>query len=256
MKFFKKTDNNLVTILAVGLVIVALVLAFSSRSTVNVASSGQLQKNTVSVSGQAEMSVDPDQAELYVKIETTKTTAKPAKDENSETSEAVESALRKQGVKKEDIETHRYSIRPNYRYDRDDGQSHLTGYTVTNVLKVTTNDMEDIGDIIDAAVDAGANGFEQITFGLSDEKQKDVNAAVLLKASDEAKDKAESLAKNLDVSLGKLSSISESNFYYAPYAYPMADVEQAVMAGAKAAVSINPQDVTVRATVNLAYEIE
>lgn len=256
MKLFKK-DNTLVNILAVGIVIIALVLAFGSKSSVNISGSGQAQQNTISVSGQAEMTVDSDQAELYVKIETTKTTAQEAKDENSETSESVESALRREGVKKEEIETSRYSIHPKYDYNRVTGKSTLVGYTVTNVLKVTTNDMDNIGELIDAAVDAGANGFDQISFGLSEEKQEDVNAAVLLKASDEAAAKAKSLAKNLNVNLGKLSSITESNFYYAPYRYAMADVEEAVFAkGAPVPTSISPQDVTVRATVSLAYEIE
>ncbi|MBW2980456.1 SIMPL domain-containing protein [Candidatus Woesearchaeota archaeon] len=255
MNIFKKKDNNLVSILAIGLVIIALVLAFSSKSTVNV-SGGQIQEDTVTVSGQAEMSVDPDEAELYVKIETTKTTAKAAKDENSEISEAVETALRRKGIDRDDIETHRYNIRPKYEYDEDTRKSFITGYVVTNVLKVTTSDMEKIGGLIDAAIDAGANGFEQILFGLSDKREKEVNAAVLLKASDEAKAKAQALTKNLGVRLGKLSSISESNFYYSPYRAPMADIEEAVFAGSKAAVSISPQDVTVRATVNLAYNIE
>ncbi|MBW2984371.1 SIMPL domain-containing protein [Candidatus Woesearchaeota archaeon] len=255
MKFFKKIDNSLVTILAVGLVLVALVLAFSSKPRINV-SGGQIQEDTITVSGQAEMSVDPDQAELYAEIETTKETAKQAKDENSQTSEAVENALRKKGVGRDDIETSRYNIRPKYEYDPDTRESFITGYIVTNVLKVTTGDMENVGELIDAAVDAGANGFERILFGLSDEKQKDVNAAVLLKASDEAEAKAESLTKNLGVKLGKLSSISESNFYYAPYAYPAAEMEEAVLGGARAAVSISPQKVDVRATVSLAYEIE
>ncbi len=122
------------------------------------------------------------------------------------------------------------------------------------MIKVTTNDMENIGDLIDAAVNAGANGFEQINFGLSEKKQKEVNSAVLLIASDEAKAKAESLVKNLGGTLGKLSSISESNFYYAPYRYPMA--EMAMDSGyAKTSVSISPQDVSVSATVTVAYEI-
>jgi uncharacterized protein YggE len=248
-------QNQLVNILVIGLVIVTIVLAFSSKSTINVASSGQIQKDTVTVSGQAEMSVDPDQAELYIKIETTKTTAKLAKDENSQISSAVESALRLKGITDKDIETSRYSINPKYEYDPDTRKSSITGYTVTNVLKVTTKDLNNVGDLIDAAVDAGANGFERIVFGLTDEKTKDVNAQVLLKASDEAKAKAISLAKNLNVRLGKLSSISESNFYYAPYEYARAEADFAI-AKAGSAVSISPQKVEVRATVNLAYEIE
>jgi uncharacterized protein YggE len=255
IKLFKKDNSSLVNILAVGLLIVALVLAFSSKSTINVASSGQIQKDTISVSGQAEMSVDPDQAELYVKIETTKTSAKLAKDENSQISAAVESVLRLKGITTKDMETSRYQIYPKYEYDPDTRKSSISGYTVTNVLKVTTTNLDKVGELIDAAVDAGANGFERIVFGLTEEKQKDVNAQVLLKASDEARAKAISLTQNLKVRLGKLSSISESNFYYAPYEYARAEADFGI-AKAGAAVSISPQKVDVRATVNLAYEIQ
>jgi uncharacterized protein YggE len=255
IKIPKKDNSSLVNMLAAGLVIVALVLAFSSRSTINVASSGQIQKDTITVSGQAEMTVDPDQAEMYIKIETTKTTAKLAKDENSIISSAVESALRSKGITEKDVETSRYQIYPKYEYDPDTRKSSISGYTVTNVLKVTTTNLDKVGEVIDAAVDSGANGFERIVFGLTDEKEKDVNAQVLLKASDEAKAKAISLTKNLGVRLGKLSSISESNFYYAPYEYARAEADFGV-AKTGESISISPQKVDVTATVNLAYEIQ
>ncbi len=105
IKIKELKNNALVSIMAVGLVIVALVLAFGSRSEVNISGSGQIQKDTISVSGNAEMTVEPDQAELYVRIETTKKTAQEAKDENSQISDSVESALRQAGVGKDDMET-------------------------------------------------------------------------------------------------------------------------------------------------------
>ena len=250
--------NYLTTILAVGLVIVALLLAVNSKSNI-AASQNDLQRNTLSVSGTSTLTVDPNKAEIYVKIATVEKTAQESKNKNSQISINVIKALKKEGSKDKDIETSQFFITPKYDYQEvvennlRKSMQILVGYEVTNILKVTTQDLEKAGKLIDAAVDNGANDIERVSFGLTKDKEKDIKQQAMIIASNDAKDKAVALATNLGVALLKPVSISESNFVYQPFdIYPRSALLEKA---ASAETSISPQKLDVSASVSLVYEI-
>ena len=196
--------NYLTTILAVGLVIAALLLALNSKSNVIVGQNG-LQRNTISVSGTSSLNVDPNKAEIYVKVVTLEKTAQESKNKNSQISQKITDALKRSGVKNNDIETSQFSIYPKYEYEEiienniRKPKQNLVGYESTNVLKVTTQDLEKAGKLIDVAVDNGANEIERVSFVLTKEKEKEVKQQAMIMASNDAKDKAVALATNLEV---------------------------------------------------------
>jgi len=247
-------ENYLTTILVVGLVIVAIILASNTKT-----SAPQEEKNRISVSETSTLTVDPNKAEVFVRIVTLEKTAQESKNKNSQVSSNVVKALKKEGVKDKDIETSQFSIYPKYEYEeiteinlRKSNQV-LVGYEVVNVLKVITQDLEKVGKLIDAAVDSGANDIERVTFGLTKEREKEIKQQAMIMASDDAKEKAIALATNLGVSLLMPISISELSFYYQPFDFYArgALVEKAVAAE----TVINPQKLDVSASVNLVYEI-
>jgi len=248
--------NNLAVVLGIGLVIVALLLAFNSKSNVVVGQNG-VQRNTVSVSGTSTLSIAPDKAEIYVRVVTVEKTAQDSKNKNSLISSNMVKALKKEGIKDSDIETSQYSIYPKYDYQentdaRKPAQQVLTGYEVANVLKVTTKELEKAGKLIDVSVENGANEIERVSFALTKEKEKDVKQQAMILASNDAKDKAVALVTNLEVGLGKPVSITESNFYYQPYNFYAG---AAPLEKSSADTTINPQKLDVSATVALVYEI-
>lgn len=248
-----KNNNIFQGIVFIGLIIVIIVFASNSNQTTIVG--GDSERNILSVSGRSELTVEPDKADIFVNIETLSKTAKNSKDENARISDDVRKALTKAGVKKNNIETTQFSINPSYRYDRSKGKSELIGYTVTNILKVTTEDIDTVGEYLDAAVDSGATRINSINFGLTKEKQKDVNGEAMIRASQVAREKAEALATNLGLRLGKVASVSESSFDYVPFVSRTFAVAEAAVA-APVPTEISPQDITIRATVNVVFEIK
>jgi len=122
-------------------------------------------------------------------------------------------------------------------------------------LKIVTTDLDKVGNYVDTAVDNGATRINTINFGLTDKKKKEVNGEAMIIASDAAKEKAEALATNLGVRLGNIASVSESSFDYIPFVTRQFAVAEASVA-ADVPTEISPQDVTVRATVNVAFEIK
>jgi len=243
---------NLVHVVIIAvIVLIAVILVMNSGQT-KIITTGTEQKNAITVSGNAKLEVEPDQAEVYVRIETLSEKANDAKDENARTSDKVIKALKRIGIKDDDIETTSFSLNPRYRYDRNKNENILQGYTATHILKATTDDVDDAGKIIDTAVDNGANSIQSVNFGLSKEKQKEISGEALIRAAQVAKDKAQSLASSLGINLGKVISVQESSFNFVTFDAPRAEF---AVAEAKAPTQIVPGNVEVTARVSLSYEI-
>ena len=116
--------------------------------------------------------------------------------------------------------------------------------------------VKEVGDLVDTAVGAGANGVDRVSFSLTKELHKEVTGQALDNASLDAQNKAESVSESLDVKLGKICRISESNFFYEPYDYYPRDAEMKEMAGAvNEATSISPGEVEVKANIAVEYEL-
>lgn len=247
--------KNIVTIiLVIGLALTSAILAINMKSGEKVITTGiEQQRNTISVSGQGKAITQPDKSEIYAKINTEGSTATAAKDANSKLSEQVIKALNNKGVQKKDIETAYYYLSKKQEWSETERKLIDRGYEVNHQLKITTRNLDNVGDLIDTAVNAGANGVDSVSFGLTEEKQKEVNKEALSMASKNAEDKAEAITESIGVSLGKLVTISESNFNYIPYMIQGAQFEKA--AGAPA-TEILPQTLEITASVNLIYEIK
>jgi uncharacterized protein YggE len=80
-------------------------------------------------------------------------------------------------------------------------------YRVSNMVQVTIRDLNTVGDIIDAAVAAGANNVWGVTFGLEDTEALEAQARE--KAVANARARAESLAELNGVAVGDVIHISE-----------------------------------------------
>jgi hypothetical protein len=212
-------------------------------------------ENAISVSGQAQLEVDPDQAEIYVNIITEGYDAKIVQDVNTENSNSVLAALLEYGLKEENIETTSYYLYPKRTWNPITQSYDIEGYKLTHTMKVTTNNTENVGELINIVVDNGANGIGNIQFTLSDNLEKEVRAEALALAGQEAQAKAENIADSLNIKLGKIKSVSENNYYYSPYTYYP---KEAMASGAdyEENVVISPEKVTVNSNIAVVYNIK
>ena len=70
------------------------------------------------------------------------------------------------GVTDEDIVTSHISVYPSYRYDEKTDKQVLENYQAYTSVNVTTNDVDNAGKYVDAALNAGATGTNGVTFSL------------------------------------------------------------------------------------------
>ncbi len=219
---------------------------------VSLAGCQQPQENTINVEGNSELTVEPDQAEVWAGISIVKDTAEEAQTEANKVINAIIDGLRYKGINEKDIETENLNLYEERTWTEEEG-SKVIGWRASQTLKVKTTDLTKVGTIVDIAVKNGANQINNINFGLSEEKEQEYKKKALAEATKNAKSKAETIAESLGVKLGKIKSVSESTFQYRPYVYAM-EAKAAAEVVEEAAI-VMPKDVTVTATISLVYNI-
>ncbi|MBD3155851.1 MAG: DUF541 domain-containing protein [Candidatus Aenigmarchaeota archaeon] len=253
-----KAENLIVVLLVLGLIGMAGLVVLKP---VNVNLEGKITGNTgtsepensIQVTGQSILSVDPNKAEIILGVETQEDTALESQQTNAEIMENVMSALRANGINKDDIKTYQYSVQPIRNWRSEENYYEVISYKTTQMIKVKTTDLENVGKVIDAAASAGANRFQGVSFGLTDEKQSEYRTEALKEASKNAESKANSIADGLGVKLDGVLRASESSYYQPVYrSYTM---EAAVSGEAKdITTEISPGMIEVSATVSVSYE--
>jgi len=151
-------------------------------------------EQTISVSGSATASSNPDTLVIVLGVESEAKTANESLSENSNSLNSVISSLTNSGLSEDDIQTSNFSIYPMYDSIKDfngNWQQVLTGYRVSNILSIQTDKIDSAGDIIDAAVSSGANRVDNVSFQLSDEKSQKISDDLIADAINDATQKAE-----------------------------------------------------------------
>jgi uncharacterized protein YggE len=202
---------------------------------------------TISVTGHAVEMVAPDQAEIDVGVVTRAETSREASTRNVREAERVVERLRGVVGGGAMVRSVTYSIRPEYSVPGNGREPTITGYTATNVVRVTMPDVTKVGHVIDAATSAGANRIDRIRFSLREEA--DVRAKALAGAARTARAQAEALASALGVRIVRVLAASDAS----PPVRPFADVQR--LAAGSAATPIEAGPIEVSAAVNLTVEV-
>jgi len=206
----------------------------------------------LSTSGQGEAKVSPDRASVLVNVQTRGATAAVAANENAQKTKAVLDALSKLGLSRDQLSTEGYTVYPEMRYDKDGQSPKVVAYVVTNSVRAETKRPEQAGAIVDAAINAGANMINSLSFYASsiDEARRQAIAAAVASARADA----EAMARAAGGTLGALIELSTGGPTIPPRPmYDMAARGKTMMAEA---TPVNPglQTVTVFVTARWRFE--
>lgn len=148
----------------------------------------------VTVAGEAVTRVEPDAAVLVLSVVTQSAQAITAQQENARKSDAVANAVKATGGSSLEIKTSDYALQPQYDY-RDNSLPKIVGYGARNSVIITTPDVKNVGAIIDAAANAGANSIDSVSFVLR--QTSAARGQALADATQQAMNKARSIAQAL-----------------------------------------------------------
>ena len=171
---------------------------------------------TVTVTGDAEVRVVPDTAQLWLAVETVDKSLTKAKAANDDRVKKTLETLRKLGLPDKDVATDYLTVEARY----DNGSSWSAtktepdAYAVKKSVVVTLRDLHRFEELIQAVLGAGTNRIEGQEFRTSElRKHRDAARAMALKA---AQEKATAMAATLGAKAGKVRSINE---YGGGYSY-------------------------------------
>lgn len=169
----------------------------------------------ITVSGSATISVEPDLAILDMGVEAFGKTVSFARSDAAIAMDAIVSSLKSEGVLEKDIQTQRLNISPKYEWQEISIGSQvtnkqvLTGYSVSNYVRVKIRDLDHVGKIVDSASESGGD-FVRVN-GISFNLEDTYNLMPQLReqAVQNAFMKADEYASAAGLRLGSITSLSE-----------------------------------------------
>ena len=162
----------------------------------------------ISVTGEANVSVAPDQAQIEGGVTSDAKTAREASDANNAAMGKVLLALKGAGIEEKDYQTSRLSLQPQFATpSKVSERGGIVGFRASNRVTVKVRDVTKVANVIDVLVGAGANEIGGINFTVTQASK--VLDEAREKAIADARRKAEIYAKAARVTLGEPISISE-----------------------------------------------
>lgn len=238
--------KGLIILLALGLVMTGAVLAGQQTSYLE---APEETARIISVNGQGEVTVEPDIATIDLGVQTEHADSAIAQRMNQGIMNQIMNILKLEGIAETDIQTVRYAIYPINEWNPELQRSEPKGFRVDNIVRVTIRDLENVGNVIDGAVDKGANSINSIQFSLSDPEKAYLQALEL--AVENAQSKAQAIAGAANVTLGEPSRITEGYSVIAPRTEVFMDAAMGMKA--EAPTSISGGELTIRANVSVDY---
>lgn len=157
--------------------------------------------------------------------------------------------LKALGIDSKDIQTSNYNIYPNYDY-RESAQK-INGYNINVNMTVKVRDFAKINNIIDTAIADGANQIGGLSFTVDNPEKYQSEARK--EAISKAKTKAEEIARESGINLGRIINVSEGYNAAPRPMYAMA-VKAVGMGGGDAPTEVSPGSSEIIVTVTISYE--
>lgn len=214
----------------------------------------------ITVQGQGEVRVTPDEAVLVVGVETLNKDIHKAKEEHDRRVKEVFAVAKAQGLEERQIQTDRIHLEARYHH-RSDRSPEFMGYQVRQTIALTLRDLQKFEALLTDLLLAGVNEIQSIEFRTTKLREHKDEARLLgLRA---AKEKALALAQELGVGVGRPYAIIEGESTIPPPISPWSrgnwiESNMAMEAGGPGGASdtIAPGEIVIRSSVTVSFELE
>lgn len=227
--------------------------------------------STVSTSGTATTEVMPDKLSVTVGVETNGTTAQDAVFQNANLTAQVIAAVRGLGISENQIETSSYSLLPIYEYIQPpqlcieiyppppgcETRQEIIGYRTSNTVTGTLDVDADVnaGQVIDAAVGAGANRVDGIVFFISQEMQQELRDSLIRDAIANARQRANIAAEALAMTISGVQTATLNPIDFPVFSVGLREGQAAQADSVSAPTPILPGQQEISTTVSVVFYI-
>ena len=210
------------------------------------------QSSSVTVEGNAEISIVPDRASLNLAVELNGRNLSAMTTRVAETIDAFLTITDGLSINRNDVMTSGVNINPRYRYENKTGRRIFDGYNVSRSIQVDLQNIDLLGSIIERSTAQGINNIAAPIFRFSQEDQ--VIQSLHTLAVQDAMKRAEALVDPLNASLGKALKIdASSNQSIGP---PMMEMRALDMNSSLAEQSYSIGQINYSQSVLATFEIE
>lgn len=218
---------------------------------------GNQPANVISVSGSGEVLAVSDIASLNVNLTKDGMTAKEAQDLLNESITKTLNYLKDQKIEDKDIKSEYGGLNPKYSYEKCytypcPSNSKIIGYTATQSITIKVREVDNANAIKTGLAELEITDISGPTFGMDDEEAFKDQARSLAIA--EAKGKAEILAKELGVKLGKVVNFTEDNGNNYPM-YKTTLMAEGAMADSSIPPTLPKGENKITSNITITYEI-
>lgn len=202
------------------------------------------------VTGEGRATAVPNEAQINLRVSASGPTVAQAQAQANDTINSVSREIKMLKIEEKDIQTTSYNLRPDFDF-ADPNRRGITGYTAEINLLVKARQLDKINQIIDTATSKGANQVGGLTFTLDDATRETLEGKARQEAISKAKKKANALARESGMTLGRIVNVSETPVTTPPiYAS-----QKALLVGAGGETTrIEPGTSEITVFVTLSYE--
>lgn len=211
---------------------------------------GTQLERSIEVTANGEATAAPDRATLRVAVTATGSDAVAVRDELAAGDEELRAGLTEWGLDEDAIRTERYDVRESYETRENPNRTRYEG---VHRYAVEIDDVDTVGEVVDVAVDAGADGVQRIEFGLSEERANDLRGEAIEDAMANADADAATLANASGLEVAGVYEASTGGSRSRPYVAESSDAA-ADGGDAGASTGVETGDVSVSVSVNVVHE--
>lgn len=208
---------------------------------------------TVNVAGSGEVAAEPDVAHVTLGVEARKPSMAEARADVARTVDRVLALTRDLRIDPKLVNATRVQVQPEYSWNEKDRKRVLLGYLVSRQVQVEVRDLEQLGPLIERAVDAGVNQVNDPV--LDSSRRKSLEREAMAKAVEDARLNAETLARAAGAKLGPVRTLNGSASSPPVPVYRRGPMMMADAAAASPEATYEPGDMKFSATVNVEYDL-
>lgn len=215
--------------------------------------------NVLELSDTAKTKVEPNEATVNLRIVTRDSSHEEAVNENTKiNNEIIEHFQDDYEVISQSYQVREWTendpVRP---YEEGSPDEEIKGYEVYNTIQITTEEVDEAGNIITEAFELGAKEIRSVDYGLTEEKERELQDKLTEEAIDLIQQRAESIAETAGVELESITKISPDRWGYTPTTVRDHEImmEAEDSASGYQEPDFSPEEEEVSASVSMTYKI-
>ena len=192
-----------------------LLIIMLSAAPLSAIAQNAIEPPLVTVTGNAEVRVPPDEVVFTLAIENLDKDVLAANKRTDESVKGILSITRRNNVKPEDVQTSQISVQPKYNTDEMDYEQRskvkriLIGYEVTKTVAIRLREISRFDELLSDVLKAGITRLSNLEFRDSQiRKHRDQSRVMAIHA---AQEKANLYAREIGQSIGQAYSITEES---------------------------------------------